>query len=140
MWNITVTVYASQICWTNEVIGNFLTHNNEKKASVNDKLLKTNYRPISVLNVFSKVFERFLLHQMLPFIENVMLSLLSAYRSKYSTQHVLLRLTEQWRTCLDKDRLVGAILMDISEAFDCLSHDLLIAEAWCIWIRPKIII
>ena len=105
----------------------------EKRASVtpvfkkDDKLLKTNYRPISVLNVFSKVFERFLLNQMLPFIENVMSSLMSAYRSKYSTQHVLLRLIEQWRTFLDNDRVVGAVLMDLSKAFDCLPHDLLIA-------------
>ena len=106
----------------------------EKRISVtpvfkkDDKLLKTNYRPISIPNVFSKVFERFLLNQMLPFIENVMSSLLSAYRSKYSTQHVLLRLTEQWRTCLDNDRLVGPVLMDLSKAFDCLPHDLLIAK------------
>ena len=106
----------------------------EKRASVtpvfkkDDKLLKTNYRPICVLNVFSNVFERFLLNQMLAFIDNVMSSLLSAYRSKYSTQHVLLRLIEQWRTFLDNDRLVGAILMDLSKAFDCLPHDLLIAK------------
>ena len=50
----------------------------EKRASVTPvfkkdyKLLKTNYRPISVLNVFSNVFKRFLLNQMLPFIGNVM--------------------------------------------------------------------
>ena len=106
----------------------------EKRASVtpvfkrDDKLLKTNYIPISVLNVFSKVLERFLVNQMLSFIENVMSSLLSAYRSKYSTQHVLLRLIEQWRTFLDNDRLVGAVLMDLSKAFDCLPHDLLIAK------------
>ena len=106
----------------------------EKRASVtpvfkkDDKLLKTNYRPISVLNVFSKVFERFLLNQMLPFIENVTSSLLPANRSKFSTQHVLLRVIEQWRTCLDNDRLVGAVLKDLSKAFDCLPHDLLIAK------------
>ena len=65
---------------------------------------------------------------MLLFIENVMSSLLSAYRSKYSTQHVLLRLTEQWKTSLDNGRLVGTVRMDLSKAFDCLPHDLLIAK------------
>ena len=49
----------------------------EKEASVTpafkkeDRQFKENYRPISVLNVFSKIFERFLLNQMLPFIDNL---------------------------------------------------------------------
>ena len=108
--------------------------NIEKDASVTpvfkkeDRQIKTNYRPISVLNVFSKIFERFLLNQLLPFIDKLMSSLLSAYRSRYNTQHVLLRLIEQWRACLDDNKVVGGILMDLSKAFDCLPHDLLIAK------------
>ena len=108
--------------------------NIEKDASVTpvfkkeDRQIKTNYRPISVLNVFSKIFERFLLNQLLPFIDKMMSSLLSAYRSRYNTQHVLLRLIEQWRACLDYNKVVGGILMDLSKAFDCLPHDLLIAK------------
>ena len=106
----------------------------EKEASVSpvfkkeDRLIKTNYRPISVMNVFSKIFERFLLNQMQPFIDSMMSSFLSACRSRYSTQHVLLRLTEQWRACLDDNKVVGGILMDLSKAFNCLPHDLLIAK------------
>ena len=99
----------------------FIFPNAEKEASVTpvfkkeDRQIKTNYRSISVLNVFSKLFERFLLNQMQPFIDNVMSSFLSAYRSRYSTQHVLLRLLEQWRTCLDENRVVGGILLDLSK-------------------------
>ena len=58
----------------------------------------------------------------------MMSSLLSAYRSRYNTQHVLLRLIEQWRACLDDNKVMGGILMDLSKAFDCLPHDLLIAK------------
>ena len=57
-----------------------------------------------------------------------MSSFLSAYCSKYSTQHVLLRLTEEWRTCLDDNKIVGGILMDLSKAFYCLPHDLLLVK------------
>ena len=39
-----------------------------------------------------------------------------------------LRMIETWRKCLDKNKIVGATLMDLSKAFDCLPHDLLVAK------------
>ena len=49
---------------------------------------------------------------------------LSAYRKSFSTEHVLIRLLEDWRNKLDNNA-VGAILTDLSKAFDCIAHDLL---------------
>ena len=93
-----------------------------------EKLLKRTYRLISVLSVLSKVFERYILNQIMPFFDKIQSKFLSAYRSRYSSQHILLRLIEEWRKCLDKNKVVGAILMDLSKAFDCLPHDLLISK------------
>ena len=60
---------------------------------------------------------------------NVHLSpFLSAYRKNYNTQHVLLRLLEELREHLDNNKTVGGILMDLSKAFDCIPHDLLLAK------------
>ena len=53
---------------------------------------------------------------------------MAVYRKKYSTNHVLTRLIESWKKSLDKTFLVGTVLMDLSKAFDCIPHDLLIAK------------
>ena len=93
-----------------------------------DRLNKNNYRPISVLSVISKIFEKILKRQIMEYKNNILSPLISAYRKNYSTQHVLIRLLEEWRKGLDDGNLVGAILMDLSKAFDCIPHDLLIAK------------
>ena len=93
-----------------------------------DRLLKKNYRPISVLDVFSKIFERFLSDQMVSYLNGILSVFISEYGKNYSCQHVLLGIIEMWRRCLDENKVVGAILMDLSKAFDSLPHDLLIAK------------
>ena len=92
------------------------------------RLDKTCYRPVSVLTTFSKVFERFVLNSMLEHVNVLLSDQISAYRKGYSCQNVLLKLTEDWRKYLDNNEIVGAVLMDLSKAFDCLPHELLIAK------------
>ena len=50
------------------------------------------------------------------------------YRKGFSTQQALLSLIERWKNTLDQNGCGGAILMDLSKAFDTVIHDLLIAK------------
>ena len=53
---------------------------------------------------------------------------MSAFRSGYSCQDTLIRITEDWKNLLDNNQYVAAILMDLSKAFDCLPHNLLLLK------------
>ena len=55
-------------------------------------------------------------------------ALLSSFRKAHSTQHALFKLLQTWQEELDKSDFVGTILMDLSTAYDCLTHDLLTAK------------
>ena len=87
-----------------------------------------NYRPISILPTVSKVFEKIIGKQLIPFLESRFSNLLCGFRQGYSTQHAMLRLLHHWQKALDNSNIVGTVLMDLSKAYDCLPHDLLIAK------------
>ena len=89
---------------------------------------KCNYRPISGLPSGSKIFERIIQCQIRKYVDTFLSPYLCGYRKGYSVQHALIMLLERWRISLDKNGFGGAILMDLSKAFDTLNHDLLIAK------------
>ena len=109
--------------------------NNAKIASVvpidkktDDKYVISNFRPVSILNCFSKVYEKVIKNELLKSMNVHLSPFLSAYRKNYNMQHVLLRLLEEWREHLDNNKTVEGILMDLSKAFDCVPHDLLLGK------------
>ena len=98
-----------------------------KKARVtpvfkkDDKFLKQNYRPISILPAFSKIYERIIHDQLSSYFDSIFDSRLRGFRSKHSTQHALIRMIGEWHQSLDKSNKVAAVLMDLSKAFDCMT-------------------
>ena len=102
----------------------------------NDPLDKENYRPVSILPIISKVCERAMHNQLSEFFDNIFHPSLAAFRKGFGCQSTLLRLLEDWRKALDNHQFAAAILMDLSKAFDCLPHDLLIEKLRAYGLAP----
>ena len=60
---------------------------------------------------------------------------LAGFRGNHNTQHVLLRMTELWWALQNKDQKVGAIIMDLSKAFDTINHKLFFKKNASLWFR-----
>ena len=93
-----------------------------------DMLGKEKYRPISVFSAMSKVFETLLAQQLTSHFDCIFSEFLSAYRKGYSCDSALLCMTDSWRKALDGDMYVGTLATDLSKAFYCLPHALLVAK------------
>ena len=99
----------------------------DKKSALNFRPNCLKLRP-SVLNCFSKVYENILKTQLVEKIDNLFSPFICAYRKSYNMQHVLIRLSEEWRKNLDNNYFIRAVLMDFSKAFDCIPDELVIAK------------
>ena len=91
-----------------------------------EKINVKNYRPVILLNIFSKIYKRFVQENLTPFVNSFLAGFI--YQETYSTNHVLIRLIKNWKKSLDQSKFVGAVLMGLCKVFDCIPHDLLIAK------------
>jgi hypothetical protein len=98
-----------------------------KKPSSEPDDLK-NYRPVSNLTFVSKLVERVAVRQLTDFLETngLLPPLQSAYRRHYSTETVLLKVMSDMLTAADNKNVTLLALLDLSAAFDCVDHDILL--------------
>ena len=83
---------------------------------------------MSILPSLSKIYERLIYNQINQITENALLIFQCGFRKKYSTHHALIAMIENTKNVIDKGGTFGALLTDLSKAFDCMTHDLLIAK------------
>ena len=94
--------------WNKEVIKNNKFTAKLKLADITpifkslQKTLVKNYRPISVLPIVSKIFERIMDKQTDSYIDKILSPYLCGYRKGYSCQHALLAMIEKWKKSLDE--------------------------------------
>ena len=114
---------SNDIC-NNEIIPQNCFPNNLELADVTlvfkkeDASLLKNYRPVSVLAVVSKIYERIMQKQFLEYIDKHLSPHLCGYRKGYSTETALISMLKRWKLSIDNKGFAGGVLMDLSEALD----------------------
>ncbi len=96
----------------------------------NDKAVISNYRPIALLPVISKIVEKVMQEQLTYYIEDNRLLYEHQYgfRKGHSTELAALELIDRVTSNLDKGEVPLTIFLDLSKAFDTLNHTILLSK------------
>jgi len=96
-----------------------------KKGSKSDK---NNYRPISILPVLSKIYEKHVSNHLQNFLEenNLIHTQQSGFRKKHNCETALTATIDNWIKAIDENKIVGSIFLDLTKAFDLVNHSLLL--------------
>ena len=83
-----------------------------------------NYHPINVLPVCSKIFEQCIFKQLIDFLEsnNLLSNHQFSFRSNRNTESAVTLFTNHIRKSMNDGKLTGSIFIDLSKAFDTMSH------------------
>ena len=95
-----------------------------------DKSSPSNYRPISLLPAFSKIFEKLIYQRLFDhFSKNTILSEHQyGFRSEMSTENASYMLLNDILTAMNSKQIVGGIFCDLQKAFDCINHEVLLKK------------
>ena len=98
-----------------------------KKGS---RLMVSNYRPISLLSNLNKILEKLMFSRVYKFLDDYqcIYSLQFGFRSKHSTNHALIDITENIRKALDNKSFACGIFVDLQKAFDTVNHNILLKK------------
>ena len=88
----------------------------------------SNYRPISILPICSKILEKIVHKQLYKYVtdNDLMYDGQSGFRQQHSTSTALIKTIDKWNMEIDKGNYIGAVFVDLSKAFDMVNHTLLI--------------
>ena len=89
-----------------------------------------NYRPILVISVIAKVFERIIYDQLYNFLSNedIISNHQLGFRSLHSTLTALLGATDDWAFNIDHGNFNAVIFLDLKKALDTVDHNILLSK------------
>ena len=95
-----------------------------------DRYSINNYRLISILPFFSKLFERLMYNRLLDYVNanNILYPNQFGFREKHSTYMALLKLIDDILKEIDNNNFSIGVFIDLSKAFDTINHDILIKK------------
>jgi hypothetical protein len=102
-----------------------------------DRLNISNYRPISVLPFFSKIFEKLMYNRLLFYLNehHILVDDQFGFREEHSTYMALLKMIDDITHELDNKNYSLGIFIDLSKAFDTIDHKLLLKKLYHYGIR-----
>ena len=115
------------IIWFINISTSFQTSSYNSSFLKSSKNLKENNRPVSILSNISKIYETN--KQMLDYFGNFFSEIQCGFWQGFSARHYLLVMIERWKKSVDKGITFGAVLADLTKAFDCLPHDLIFPKS-----------
>lgn len=110
----------------------------KKCGSKNDV---TNYRPISLLNINSKVFETCLYNRLYAFLDdqNFFNNNQFGFIKKSNTSSACISYIDKVQRALNNNKFVCTIFLDVAKAFDCVNRDILLKKLEQIGIRGNVL-
>ena len=129
-----ISIPLSDICNASFLQGVFPENNKiakvipiHKKGSTKDI---NNYRPISLLSIFSKIMEKLMAIRLNSFLDlnSIIVPNQFGFRAGFSTSHSLISITETIKKTIDEKKYGCGIFIDLKKAFDTVNHDILLQK------------
>ena len=107
-----------------------------------DPLCPSNYRPVALLSVLSKVLEKVVFMQVVEYMESNNLIHPSHHgsRARHSTCTAIIEMYDRWVESIEKGEMAGVMMIDLSAAFDLVDHQLLLQKLELMGFEKSVIV